>query len=63
LQDRFEDSKVVIRRCESKDRQHNGQKKMDKKTMFSNFYDIFTFSAADIREVIQLKDGVFNQLS
>jgi len=36
---------------------------MDKKTMFSNFYEIITISATDIREVIQLKGGVFNQLS
>jgi len=28
----FEDTKRVIKRCEEKDRQHNCQKKMDKRT-------------------------------
>ena len=32
LQEEFEDTKGVIRICKSKDRQHNGQIKMDNRT-------------------------------
>ena len=32
IQEKFEDTKGVIRRSKSKDRQHNGQNKKDKRT-------------------------------
>jgi hypothetical protein len=32
LQEEYEDTKGAIRICKSKDRQHNGQKKKDKRT-------------------------------
>jgi len=32
MHDEFENTKVVIRICKSKDRQHNGQMKNDKRT-------------------------------
>ena len=32
IQEEFEDAKGVIRICKSKDRQHNGQEKKDKRT-------------------------------
>ena len=32
LEEKFEDTKDVIRSCESKDRQHNGRKKKDERT-------------------------------
>ena len=34
LQEEFEDTKGVIRIHRAKDRQHNGQKKKDKKTIY-----------------------------
>ena len=32
LEEKFEDTKDVIRSCESKDREHNGRKKKDERT-------------------------------
>ena len=37
-QERFEDTKGVIRICKSKDRQHNGQKKKGQTTIYKTLH-------------------------
>ena len=37
-QERFEDTKVVIRICKSKDRQHKGQKKKGQTTIYKTLH-------------------------
>jgi hypothetical protein len=55
-QEKFEDTKGIIRICKSKDRQHNGQKKKDERT--NNDLQNITQKTKDRVTQTPLKHGV-----